>query len=87
VIILNSADGLSFAPFSSDISLALNFVPEEPLRRAIADYMALTFPDKSPGQQAGMVAAAIANIRSSDPDTDAALSGAARLLQLALPED
>ena len=85
VIILNSADGQTFAPFTGDIAPTLNFVPEEPLRRAIAEYVAVTFPDQSPAQQAATVAAALANVRNSDPDIAAALTGQTRMLSLPLP--
>lgn len=85
VIILNSADGQSFAPFNDELKLALNFVPEEPLRRAIADYVALTFPDKSPAEQAATVTAALNSIRNSDPNIAAALTGQTRFVSLPLP--
>ncbi|HUM67639.1 MAG TPA: hypothetical protein PLK31_02180 [Chloroflexota bacterium] len=85
VIILNSADGQSFAPFTSDIALALSFMPEEPLRRAISEYAAVTFPDQSLAQQATTVAAALNNVRNSDPDIADALTGQTRILSLPLP--
>lgn len=86
VIILNSGDGQNFAPFNNDLYLALNFTPEEPLRRSIAEYVALTFPDQSAAQQATTVAAAIANVRS-DPEINDALYGTTRLLFLAPSAD
>jgi hypothetical protein len=85
VIILNSADGQTISPFTNDVALALNFLPEEPLRRAIAEYVAMTFPDQSPAQQAATVAVALASVRNSDPDIAAALTGQTRILPLPLP--
>lgn len=87
VIVVNSSNGGDFGPFESDINLALDFTPEEPLRRSIADYVAPTFPHHSPAQQAATVAAALTGIKNSDPDIGKALEGETRVLNLALPED